>query len=215
MRHHGRLEAVPERSGHAAREASAAAVLRLVDTIDVSEPDDDHALVRRAQGGERAAFEALLRRHYARMHRVAWRMTGSRHDADDVVQEVCCALAEKIGGFRHEARFSTWLIGIVANAAHDHRRRGATLARLRQGLALLVQIGAADRRDPHRRIWLESALGRLEPALRDTIALVAGEGLTHAEAGLALGVAETTVSWRMHEARRRLKSEFDGEKPDV
>lgn len=224
MRRYGRFEAAPEGGWHAAREVPAAsgpivAFLGAMEPSRVSEPndaDDDRALVLRAQRGERAAFEALLRRHYERMHRVAWRLTGSRHDAEDVVQEVCCALVEKIGGFRHEARFTTWLIGIVANAAHDHRRRGATLARLRQGLALLVQIGSApDGRDPHRRIWLDSALGRLDPALRDTLALVAGEGLTHAEAGAALGIAETTVSWRMHEARRRLAKILDGDGPDA
>ena len=90
-----------------------------------------------------------------------------------------------------------------------------TLARLKAGLAVLVRAsGSPDGVDLHRRLWLGSALGRLEPALRDTLALVAGEGLTHAEAGLALGVAETTVSWRIHEARRRLTRELDGERPD-
>lgn len=182
---------------------------------DAALPSDD-VLVARARAGERAAFESLLRRHYDRMHRIAWRMTGSRHDAEDVVQEVCCALADKIAGFRGEAKFTTWLFGIVVNSCHDHRRRGATLARMREGLAVLVRIGGgAGKADPDRRIWLKSALGRLEPSLRDTVILVAGEGLTHAEAGAALGVAENTVSWRLFEARRRLKEAFDGEMPDV
>nr|WP_183503565.1 sigma-70 family RNA polymerase sigma factor [Methylobacterium brachythecii] len=184
------------------------------DAVDLPPPDPDRNLVARARAGDRAAFEALLRQNYDRMHRIAWRMTGSREDAEDVVQEVCCALAGRIAGFRGEARFSTWLFGITANACRDHRRRGATLSRLRQGLAILVRAGG-DGRDPHRRIWLENALSRLEPGLREAVVLVAGEGLTHAEAGIALGIAETTVSWRLFEARRRLKEEFDGEMPDV
>lgn len=184
--------------------------------IGVSGSDPDGDLVKRAQGGDRAAFETLLRRHYDRMHRIAWRMTGSRHDAEDIVQEVCCTLAQRIGGFRNEARFTTWLFGIVANACRDHGRRGATLARMRQGLAVLVGIGGGrDERDPYRRAWLASALARLEPPLRDAVVLVAGEGLTHGEAGGALGIAEATVSWRLFEARRRLKEAFDGEMPDV
>src|SRR5215470_5177967 len=78
--------------------------------------DPDRDLVDRAAGGDRAAFEALLRRHYDRIHRVAWRVTGSRSDAQDIAQDVCCALVEKIGSFKGEARFTTWLVGIVVNA---------------------------------------------------------------------------------------------------
>lgn len=176
--------------------------------------DPDHDLVARAGAGDRIAFEALLRRHYDRMHRIAWRMTGSREDAEDIVQEVCCGLAERIAGFRGQARFTTWLFGITANACRDHYRRGATLTRLKQGLAVLVRAGSGGR-DPHRGVWFGSALARLDPGLREAVVLVAGEGLTHAEAGAALGIAENTVSWRLFEARRRLKEEFDGEMPDV
>lgn len=196
------------------RDASVSPSVRAVPRVSAPDTDPDRDLVDRARAGQRAAFEMLLRRHYERMHRVAWRITGSREDAQDVVQDVCCGLADKIDGFRGEARFTTWLIGIVANAARDHRRRGLTLARLRSSLSVFVGIGAGSA-DPHRRTWLGSALARLDPALRQTIVLVAGEGLTHAEAGSALGVAEATVSWRMHEARRRLKRDFDGETRDV
>ncbi|WP_407522287.1 RNA polymerase sigma factor [Methylobacterium oryzisoli] len=169
-------------------------------------PDPDAGLVARAVAGERAAFEALLRRHYDRMHRIAWRLTGTRDDAEDIVQEVCCALVERIRGFRGEAKFSTWLFGIVVNACHDHHRRGARLSRLRGGLAVLVGLARPpDGRDLYRRTWLASALASLDPALRETVVLVVGEGLTHAEAGAALGVAESTISWRLHEARRLLK----------
>ena len=96
-------------------------------TAEVTEPPDgsatDDDLVGLAAQGDRAAFEALLRRHYDLMHRVAWRMTGSQADAQDICQEVCCALVERIGSFRGEAKFTTWLVGIVRNACHDHHRR--------------------------------------------------------------------------------------------
>src|SRR3954452_4954750 len=111
------------------------------DESDTTGADPDRELVRRASGGERAAFEALLRRHYDRMHRVAWRMTGSRHDAEDVGQEVCCALVSRIDGFRGEARVSTWLVGIVLNACRDHHCRRGSLARLKDGLAVLAGLG--------------------------------------------------------------------------
>ena len=88
-------------------------------TADVTELPDggatDDDLVSLATQGNRAAFEALLRRHYDLMHRVAWRMTGSQTDAQDICQDVCCALVERIASFRGEAKFTTWLVGIVRN----------------------------------------------------------------------------------------------------
>jgi RNA polymerase sigma-70 factor (ECF subfamily) len=167
--------------------------------------DPDRALVDRAVGGDRHAFETLLRRHYDRIHRVAWRVTGSRSDAQDIAQDVCCTLVEKIGSFEGKAKFTTWLIGIVVNACRDHRRRGLSLGRMRERLAVLAGLAAPpDGRDQYRQSWLKSELARLDPLLRDTVALVVGEDLTHAEAARALGVAESTVSWRMHEVRRQL-----------
>jgi RNA polymerase sigma-70 factor (ECF subfamily) len=55
---------------------------------------------------------------------------------------------------------------------------------------------------------LRSAIARLKPKLRDTVVLVVGQELNHAEAALVLGVTEATVSWRMHEARRLLAGQF-------
>jgi len=165
----------------------------------------DGDLADRAAQGDRVAFEILLRRHYQLMHRVAWRLTGSRADAQDIAQEVCCTLVEKIGSFKGEARFTTWLIGIVRNACHDHHRRGSAMRRLRDHLSVVTGLQhPPDGRDLYRRSWLASALAQLQPALRETVVLVAGEGLSHAEAALVLGVAESTVSGRMHEARRRV-----------
>jgi RNA polymerase sigma factor (sigma-70 family) len=178
-----------------------------------SDPDRD--LVAGARNGDRAAFEALLRRHYDRVHRLAWRLTGSRPDADDLAQEVCCTLVEKISSFKEEAKFATWLVGITVNACRDHRRRGTTLARFRHGLSELVRSAALpDGRDMYRQTWLASDLARLDPLLRDTVLLVIGEDLTHAEAARVLGVAESTVSWRIHEARRHLAQRMQEDVPD-
>ena len=177
-------------------------------TAEVTEPPDggatDDDLVSLATQGNRAAFEALLRRHYDLMHRVAWRMTGSQTDAQDICQDVCCALVERIASFRGEAKFTTWLVGIVRNACHDHHRRNSTLTRLKGHLAVLAGMAVLpDGRDLFRRTWLASELARLSPLLRETVVLVVGEGLTHAEAAIALGVTESTVSGRMHEVRRQ------------
>src|SRR5205814_5646733 len=152
--------------------------------------DEDASLVAAAVAGNRDAFESLLRRHYDWIHGLAWQLTGSRADADDVAQDVCCTLVEKIGSFRGEAKFSTWLTGITFNACRDFRRRRRSFLGLTEKLAVLAGLAAApDGRDVYDGIWLKSAIARLKPALRDTVVLVAGEQLTHAEAAEILGVA--------------------------
>jgi|SRR5581483_6507580 len=167
--------------------------------------DSDESLVAAAVAGNRSAFEALLRRHYDRIHGLAWQLTGSRADADDIAQDVCCTLVEKIASFRGEAKFTTWLTGVTFNAFRDFRRRKRSLGGMLDRLGVLAGLAAPhDGRDAYDAIWLESAVARLKPALRDTVVLVVGQQLSHAEAAKILGVAENTVAWRMHEARRLL-----------
>jgi RNA polymerase sigma factor (sigma-70 family) len=170
--------------------------------------DPDVELVSAAVAGDRAAFAALLERHYDRIHGLAWQLTGSRADADDIAQDVCCILVEKIPGFRGEAKFTTWLCGIVVNSCRDLRRRRRSFSGFSERLAVLAGLARPpDGRDLHDAIWIRSAIAKLEPAYRDAAVLVAGQQLSHAEAAEILGVAESTVSWRMHEVRRLLAQE--------
>ncbi len=172
---------------------------------DMARVEGDADLVAAAVAGDRAAFEALLRRHYDRIHGVAWQLTGSRSDADDIAQDVCIALVERLATFRYEAKFTTWLTGITFNTCRDFRRRRRSLGGMLERLTILARLEPVeDGRDAYDALWIRSAISRLKPALRDTVALVAGQQLTHSEAAEILGVAENTVAWRMHEARRIL-----------
>lgn len=173
--------------------------------MDNASNDPDADLVAAAVAGNRQAFETLLRRHYDRIHGLAWHLTGTRADADDVAQDVCCALAEKLGSYRGEAKFSTWLCGITVNACRDVQRRRRSLRGLADRLTVLAGLASSpDGRDAYDAVWLQSRIARLKPAYREALALVVGQQLTHAEAGALLGIAEATVSWRIHEARRIL-----------
>ena len=168
----------------------------------------DSSLVAAAQSGDREAFAELLERHYDRIHGLAWQLTGSRADADDIAQDVCCTLVEKIGSYRGDSKFTTWLYGITFNACRDWRRRRRSFGAFSEKLAVLAGLAPSpDGRDAYDAMWLKSAIARLKPALRDTAVLVAGQQLTHAEAAEILGVAEATVAWRMHEVRRILAAE--------
>ncbi len=167
--------------------------------------DPDADLIAAAIAGDRDAFGALLERHYDRVHGLAWQLTGSRADADDVAQDVCCVLVERLASFRGEAKFSTWLCGIVFNACRDLHRRRRSFSGLTDRLAVLAGLTKGpDGRDLHDAMWLKSAIARLKPAYRDAAVLVVGQQLTHAEAADILGVAESTVSWRIHEVRRMI-----------
>jgi RNA polymerase sigma-70 factor (ECF subfamily) len=167
----------------------------------------DETLATHAAQGDRAAFATLVGRHYDRIHGLAWRLTGSKAEAEDLTQDICAALPSKLRNWRGEAKFTTWLYRVVVNAAHDARRRQATRSRASQGWGdweiarqdeIAAQAEAAD--------WLAQAMTQLSPELRDTVALVLGEEMTQAEAGVVLGVSEGTIAWRMSEVKKRLRA---------
>ena len=167
----------------------------------------DETLAEAAARGDRAAFGVLLARHYDRVFALAFRLTGSRADAEDLAQDICAALPVKLAHWRAEARFTTWLYRVVVNAAHDQRRRHASRARAATGWGDW-EIARQDENAEEAAAldWLTAAMTRLPPELRDTVALVLGEELTQAEAGLVLGLSEGTVAWRMAQVKKRLRA---------
>ena len=167
----------------------------------------DEILASSAAAGDRAAFGVLIQRHYDRVQGLAWRLTGSQAEAQDLTQDIFAALPAKLRHWRAEARFSTWLYRVVVNAAHDLRRRQATRAKASAGwgdweTARQDEIVA----DRARLNWLTQAMTQLSPELRDTVALVLGEELTQAQAGEVLGLSEGTIAWRMAEVKKRLRA---------
>jgi RNA polymerase sigma-70 factor (ECF subfamily) len=166
----------------------------------------DEDLARAAAQGDGAAFAALLERHYDRLFRLCFRLTGARAEAEDLCQDICAALPAKLRAFRGESKVTTWLWRVAVNASHDRRRRRATYMKASAGWGdweVARQDAIAEGRE--RADWLTSALARLPEDLRDTLALVLDE-VSHAEAGAILGVSEGTVSWRVSEAKKRLRA---------
>ena len=169
---------------------------------------DDNSLARSAARGDRAAFAALIERHYDRIYRLAWRWLGRRDAAEDVAQEVCVKLATAIRTFRADATFSTWAYRIAYNAAIDHARLAwrAEPTEAAEIERLVDQDGAA--RSPEAAVLegeLWDAVRALPAQQRDAVLLVYGEDMSHAEAAELMGCTEKTVSWHLHEARKRLK----------
>jgi len=167
----------------------------------------DEMLATAAANGDRAAFAVLVGRHYDRIHRLAWRLTGAKAEAEDLAQDICAALPAKLRNWRGEAKFTTWLYRVVVNASHDLRRRHATRSRASQGWGdweLARQDEIATQAEAEG--WLAQAMTQLPPELRDTVALVLGEEMTQAEAGLVLGLSEGTIAWRMSDVKKRLRA---------
>lgn len=171
----------------------------------------DEALARAAAEGDGEAFASLLQRHYDRVFRLAFRLTGVRAEAEDLCQDICAALPAKIAAFRGEARFTTWLYRVVVNAANDRRRRRATHAKAAASWGEAEIARRAEAEEAAEALeWLTAAMRGLPDDLRDTVALVLDE-VTHAEAADVLGVSEGTVSWRMSEAKKRLRAMKEAE----
>ena len=169
-----------------------------------------------AANGDARAFEALIARHYDRIHALAWKFTGGPPDCEDLAQDVCIALGRRIRSFRGEARFTTWLYQVVLNAARDGHRRAKTRAAATAGFAEVDELRRGADADRARQAeWLRAAILGLKDDLRETAVLVLDEGLSHAQAAEVLEVAESTVSWRLMEVRKALRATAEAEKRSI
>jgi RNA polymerase sigma factor (sigma-70 family) len=166
--------------------------------------DEDMALA--AQNGDGQAFASLIARQYDRLFRLCFRLTGSKHEAEDLTQDICAALPAKLSSYKRQSKVTTWLYRVAVNAAHDRRRKQATYGRASDGWGdWELNRQAVIEENQTRADWLTIAMGSLPVDLRDTLALVLDD-MTHADPGDILGISEGTVSWRLSEARKHLKS---------
>jgi RNA polymerase sigma-70 factor (ECF subfamily) len=169
---------------------------------------NDDALVVQTRQGDSAAFEALIRLHQRMIFSLAYRMTGSAADAEDLTQETFIRAYRQIGSYRAASKFSTWLYRIAVNACLNWRARETLRAEVQSGWVEThgaPQLGAEtapDRNDTGRCV--HAALLKLPAKQRAAIMLTAYDGLNHAEAAEVLGCSETTVSWRIFVARKKL-----------
>ncbi len=171
---------------------------------------NDRELAEKAAGGCRESFAALIAAYYDRIFRLAWRLCGSRATAEDVAQDVCVKLATAIREFRGDAAFSTWVWRITFTAATDRLRAANKVTALAPAvIAALVDAAPERARSPEdavigAEIWDE--VRALPEQQRDAILLIYGEDMSHAEAAVIMGCREKTVSWHLHEAKKRLKN---------
>lgn len=165
--------------------------------------DDEHEWIRQSLQGDPGAFESLVRRYQRMIYALAYRMTGSAADAEDLTQETFIRAHGQLPAFRTDAKFSSWLYRIAMNHCLNWRQRVARRDRLHHAWqAQREQISATDSALARQ---VQDALLKLPPKQRAAVVLTMYDGLNHAEAARVLGCSETTVSWRLFAARTKLK----------
>ena len=183
-------------------------------------PSSDHALAQAAGQGDMTAFEELYQRHNRRVYSVCLRMTQNVAEAEDLAQEAFIQLFRKIGSFRGESAFTTWLHRLTVNQVLMHfRKRSVKLERTTEEGETPVQI-VRGTENPNRmpvldRIGLEDALKQLPPGYRSVFVLHDIEGHEHEEIAKILCVAVGTSKSQLHKARMKLRRLLKKESPET
>lgn len=171
---------------------------------------EDKDLINRAVDGDSDAFEGLVNAYYETMFKMAFKWCSSPRDAEDITQEACIKLARGIGSYNGSSKFTSWLYRLVINTAKDWYK---SQKRHPDGSELLEVIAAEDSSADDRvyasQVWAE--IHKLPDAQKETLILVAAQGLSHKEVAKLYGVKESTISWRIHEARKKLNHIFGKE----
>ena len=160
--------------------------------------------VARAAGGDVRAFEDLYRRHLPRVHSLVRRMTGGR-DADELTQDVFVRVWQKLGTFRGDASFTTWLHRLAVNVVIERfRTEQARRARLHDSEHVFETL-AGPRQTADLGLDFEAALEKLPDGAREVFVLHDVEGYKHHEIATLLGVSPGTSKAQLHRARMMLR----------
>lgn len=166
-------------------------------------------LLGRAQSGDPAAMERLVRLHLGAAYAVALAVTGDPTEAEDVVQDAMVAALARIGDVRGPGGFAPWLMQIVRNRSRNLLRSRAVRAALPLEHAAAAADGSSPLRDAERseiRDRLRDGLATLPEVQREVVLLHDLEGWKHREIGESLGLAEGTVRYHLFNARRALRA---------
>ena len=171
--------------------------------------DVDQALARSAAAGDTSAFEALYRRHAARVHGVVARLVGfDRGRAEDLVQEAFVRAWQALPAYRFESAFGTWLHRLAVNTALMELRSRRSRPQADGDDEALERLGAPDSAGHATALSLdlERAVATLPPRARAVLVLHDVEGWKHEEIAAALGMAVGSSKAQLHRARGLLRT---------
>lgn len=191
----------------------------------MNEMASERLLIEACRSGDREAFRRLYELHKDRVYSIALHFSGNESSARDIVQQVFLKLFTRIGEFRSESIFSTWLHRITVNACLDeHRKQRRFISIDDQGgeeegdenqfIESRVTI-ETDYSMIERSALVRRAVGMLKPKLRIAILLKYFEDLSYREMAEALGCSEGTVASRLNRGHRELAGLLEALRGDI
>jgi RNA polymerase sigma-70 factor (ECF subfamily) len=179
-------------------------------TAEPSQTASDLELARAAAAGDATAFEKLYEQHSRRVYSLCLRMVTSAALAEDLTQEVFLQVFRKIGSFRGDSAFTTWLHRLTVNQVLMHfRKRGVKLERTSEegDFTDVVEtpLQSTRRISMIDRLALEKAIEQLPPGYRTVFTLHDIEGYEHEEISDMLDISIGTSKSQLHKARMRLR----------
>jgi RNA polymerase sigma-70 factor (ECF subfamily) len=171
---------------------------------------DDFELTQLAAKGDMVAFEEVYQRHHRRVYSICLRMLQNAHEAEDLTQDVFIQLYRKIGSFRGDSAFTTWLHRMTVNQVLMHfRKRNVKYEKTTEEGETPDQI-VTGTSDPERmrvvdKIALENAIEQLPNGYKNVFVLHDVEGFEHEEVARILGCSVGTSKSQLHKARLKLR----------
>lgn len=179
--------------------------------LQTAQEDSDLPLARAAAAGDAGAFEQLYRRHLRRIHGLCYRLVnGDQARADQATQDAFVRAWERLGSFRGESQFSTWLHRLTVNLVLGEYRLMRRWVSFEE-VAAEAQAGEVEELSDHPqqrvglKLDLERALARLPPGARCVLILHDVEGYQHDEIAQLTGIAVGTSKAQLHRARKLMK----------
>lgn len=171
---------------------------------------DDLELCRLASEGNLPAFEMIYQRYHRRTYSLCLRMTSSQTEAEDLTQEVFIQLFRKIGSFRGDSAFSTWLHRLTVNQVLMHFRRRSVKNERTTDDGEIPERSVPGSANPGRmqvvdRIALKNAISELPNGYKNVFVLHDVEGFEHEEVARQLGISVGTSKSQLHKARLKLR----------
>jgi RNA polymerase sigma-70 factor, ECF subfamily len=175
----------------------------------MGDTDEEEIWIVQSRNGDHAAFAALIRAHQRMIHSLTFRITGSVADCKDLAQETFIRAYRQLDSYQGGSKFSSWLYRIAVNACLDWRRKEIRRGQLDANWSeehFCDQTSTQSGADDELSREVQAALMKLPDKQRAAIVLTVYGGHNHAEAAKILGCSETTVSWRIFSARRKLRT---------
>ncbi|MHB1329024.1 MAG: RNA polymerase sigma factor [Gemmatimonadales bacterium] len=173
-------------------------------------PTAGDPLVAAACHGDNGAFERLYRAHVGRIHALTLRLSDDPRHAEELTQDVFVRAWERLGSFRGESAFGTWLHRLAVNVVLGDRRSAWRRVRRVTPAGDLLELDAEYLAPaPGLRLDLDTAIARLPPGARTVFVLHDIEGYQHGEIATLTGIAVGTSKAQLFRARRLLREALD------